>query len=215
MTTKKGEGKTIQWIREHANYPHNDWCLIWPFSTIRGYGNFTYMGEDFYAHAYICELVHGPAPSPEHQPAHSCGMGHEGCTNPRHLSWKKPSENQQDKRDHGTSMQLGRARFKLKPEDVAYLRALKGKKTHDELARIFGISRRNVGAILDGRSWGPEWKMTFYTPEEEATIRDGIKRGLNFSEIGKLVGRKAHAVSSWAYRNGLKSGQPSTPRKAA
>lgn len=36
--SKKGEGKTIQWVRDHVAYQYDEWCLIWPFSTTRGYG---------------------------------------------------------------------------------------------------------------------------------------------------------------------------------
>jgi len=205
--TAKGEGKCYQWLLDHREYS-GDYCLIWPFSTTRGYGRFSHLGKAYYAHTFMCELAHGPAPSPDHQPAHSCGMGDEGCTNPRHLSWKTASENQLDKRKHGTSMPMGRARFKLKPEDVLYIRSQAGQKTQAELARAFGVSRRNIGAILDGRSWGPTWKVPFYTPEDEAKIREGIERGLNFSQIGNLVGRSPAAVSGWAYRNGLRSGMP-------
>jgi ribosomal protein S13 len=208
MSTTKGNGRAVQWLREHAEYQRDDWCVIWPFSTTRGYGHFGYMGEMLYAHVYMCELAHGPAPSPLHQAAHSCGMGHEGCVNPKHLSWKTPSENQQDKKEHGTSMPKGRERYKLKAEDVAYIRSLAGQKTHDELARIFGVSRRNIGAILDGRSWGPEKKIYYYTDEEQQTIRGAIASGHNFTQIAKMVGRPIAAVQGWAYRQGLRSGQP-------
>lgn len=86
--SKRGEGKTIKWLRAHTDYSH-DWCLIWPFvSKLHGYGQFGYLGKNYYAHRFMCELAHGPAPSPLHEAAHSCGRGHEGCVNPQHLSWK-------------------------------------------------------------------------------------------------------------------------------
>lgn len=207
MTTQR-EGLGIQWLREHVYYPHEAWCLIWPFATARGYGHFSYLGEMLYSHTYMCEMVHGHAPTERHQAAHSCGMGHESCVNPHHLSWKTPSENQLDKRVHGTSMKVGRQRFRLKPEDVAYIRSLKDQKTHDEIARIFNISRRNVGAIIDGRSWGPERKHHFNTDEEAEKIRDALARGLNFPEVAALVNQPVKALQAWAYRNGLRSGKP-------
>lgn len=46
-------------------------------------------------------------------------------------------------------------------------------------------------------------------PENELQIiRDGIARGLNFRQIGDLIGRSTGSVSSKAYKMGLKSGQP-------
>lgn len=36
----KGEGKAYKWILAHQDYPHKDWCLIWPFSRDKhGRGN--------------------------------------------------------------------------------------------------------------------------------------------------------------------------------
>lgn len=52
-----------------------------------------------------------------------------------------------------------------------------------------------------------------YSADENQKIRDAIASGCNFTEIGKLLGRKAHAVSTRAYRMGLKSGVPPIPKK--
>lgn len=147
----KGKGKARRWLADHVGYPH-DYCLIWPFSLTRGYGRFVYYGTGYYAHRFMCELVHGPAPTLEHQAAHSCGRGAEGCVNPHHLSWKTPSGNQLDKRDHGTACNKD-YRYKLTPDQVLEIRSLKGIMTQDELAVKFGVGRQNIGAILTGRSW--------------------------------------------------------------
>ncbi|WP_292637037.1 hypothetical protein [Mesorhizobium sp.] len=45
----------------------------------------------------VCEEVHGPPPSPDHEAAHSCDNGDLGCATKRHLSWKTPKENTADK----------------------------------------------------------------------------------------------------------------------
>lgn len=111
----------MMWIRDHLEYPH-DYCLIWPFARgDNGYGSFGRQGKFIYTHRYICELVKGPPPTPEHQAAHSCGRGHEGCVNPKHLSWKTRAENQLDRREHGTE---NRVWNKLTPDDVAEIRRL-------------------------------------------------------------------------------------------
>jgi hypothetical protein len=49
---ERGEGAAIRFIRDHQNYPHKDWCLIWPFSTTRGYGTFGYLGKGYLLNAY-------------------------------------------------------------------------------------------------------------------------------------------------------------------
>lgn len=150
---RPGMGKCIQWIREHANYAGDD-CLIWPFNRVRGYGLFGYLGKRHYAHRFMCELVNGSAPTPKHQASHTCGKGHEGCANPRHLVWKTPSENSFDRRRHGTAAcnpngQKGR----LTPAQRDEIRARRGQETQDTTAERYGISRRHVRAIQKGDTW--------------------------------------------------------------
>ncbi len=147
----KGKGKTYSWLVDHLAF-QRDCCLTWPFSTTRGYGHLQYRGERYAAHRLMCELVWGIPPTPQHQAAHSCGKGHEGCVNPLHLSWKEPIDNQRDKQIHGTAYRGGK-KWKLTPVQVLEIRSLKGSKTQDELAEIYGVGRQNIGAILTGRSW--------------------------------------------------------------
>jgi hypothetical protein len=132
----KGNGKAIQWIRDHQDYEHKDWCLMWPFYRLRGYGSFGYLGKSYYAHRFMCELVHGKPPTPDHQAAHSCGNGHLGCVNPHHLSWKTQSENQLDCREHGTQAKNKRGtRGKLTMAIADQIRALKGVKLQWQIRR--------------------------------------------------------------------------------
>ena len=151
---KKGQGAAIKWIRDHVGYAGDD-CLTWPFHRNRqnGYGSFGHLGEHYYAHRYMCELVKGPPP-PAHECAHSCGKGHEGCVNPRHLSWKTKSGNLRDCGEHGTSARNLWGRFgRLTKEQVAAIKALKGKETQDKIAARFGISASSVRDIYLGRTY--------------------------------------------------------------
>ena len=146
----KGKGKGIAWIM--ANKDHaGDECLIWPFSLTNGYGTFGYLGELHYAHRYMCEVVNGPAPSDNHEAAHSCGNGHLGCAHPRHVSWKTKSENQADRALHGRKATGGKG--KLTPEQASEIRALKGRVKQRELALIYGVSRANISLIHAGKAW--------------------------------------------------------------
>jgi hypothetical protein len=147
----KGKSKALDWLLAHVNYQGEE-CLIWPFSFVRGYGRLKHLGELHYAHTYMCKLAHGPAPSPTHQPAHSCGRGDKGCTHPKHLSWKTPEENQQDKALHGTAYRATQQR-KLTEPDVILIRCFNGCATHDQMAAQLGVSRRTIGAVADRRSW--------------------------------------------------------------
>jgi len=54
-------GRSSRWLREHLDYPHKDWCLLWPFSrNENGYG--LYGLKNLKVHRLMCEYVHGPAP---------------------------------------------------------------------------------------------------------------------------------------------------------
>lgn len=147
----KGRGAAVTWLRDRVDHKGDD-CLIWPFAIIRGYGCVCVNNVSHYAHRFMCELVHGPAPDPKYHAAHSCGKGQLGCVNPNHIFWKSASENERDKRGHGT-MYRGGYRKKLRPEEVIAIRLLRDIRTQEELAAMFYVSRRNIGSILEGRTW--------------------------------------------------------------
>lgn len=152
--TTKGQNRPLDWLHAHASY-EGDWCLIWPFNRVRGYGqlftNIDGSKRAHYAHRFMCELVNGPPPTPKHHAAHTCNRGDDGCVHPKHLVWKTPSENMLDKRKTGIYYRDGRHR-KLTDADVLQIRSLAGSATHDELADMFGVSRRNVGMIIAGQT---------------------------------------------------------------
>jgi hypothetical protein len=150
--SNKGKSACREWLHDHAGYQGDD-CLIWPFSGPRGYGHFKCNGKRSYAHRYMCTLVHGDPPSVKHQASHSCGRGHEGCVHPLHLSWKTQSENQLDRRIHGTTKRnrdgwVG----KVTMAQVEEMRRLAPTKTQDQLAEMFDTSRGNVQFILNGQT---------------------------------------------------------------
>jgi hypothetical protein len=134
--------KLMLWIRDVALKFDSEECLTWPFSgSSNGYGSTLRQGKKLYIHRYICELVHGPAPSHKHHAAHSCNNGHEGCVNFKHLSWKTSSENQLDRfRSYGRKMPCK----KLQPGHIEAIRALKGTEPPKVTAKRFGISEAHT-----------------------------------------------------------------------
>jgi hypothetical protein len=101
-SSARGKGKGIAFLREHVSDPDGE-CVIWPMSrNSNGYGMFGFEGKVYWTHRYMCELVNGPPPTPEHEAAHSCGRGKDGCIHPKHLSWKTKSGNMLDAVRHGT-----------------------------------------------------------------------------------------------------------------
>lgn len=143
--------KTMEWLLAHKDYQGDD-CLRWPFSLPNGYGITTRDGRQQYAHRIMCELVNGPAPTPGHYATHSCGRGHEGCVNPKHLRWLTPSENQFERREHNSHNRWGK-RGKLTHSDRLKIRDLAGKKPQREIAEMFGISRAAVSKVLIRKTW--------------------------------------------------------------
>ncbi len=204
---ERGEGNAIRFIRQHQQYPHDGWCLIWPFSTTRGYGTFGYLGKGYYAHRFMCELAHGNAPSSIHQAAHSCGD--TACVNPRHLSWKTPSENGLDNRQHGTHV---RSRYgiggKITPDQADAIRSAKGIKKLHELADEYGVSESAISNVWTGKTHYRPRKLHVWTLKEDDQMRECAKRGLSFPEIAIKVGRPVGAVRARAYRIGLSTISP-------
>jgi hypothetical protein len=150
----KGNGAAIKWLRDHASYSDPK-CLPWPFYRMpTGYGNFGYLGKSLYAHRFMCELAHGPAPSPTHEAAHRCGNGHQGCVNPKHLAWKTKDENRRESTQHGRG---GRNRYgnkgALRPADIARIWELKGTMRQTEIAAQFGVSWQVISGIYCGRHY--------------------------------------------------------------
>src|SRR5690349_16938907 len=98
-------GEAQRFYRDVVLPYEGDDCLFWPYSKWgRGYGHVWADGRQQYVHVLVCREANGPAPTPKHEAAHSCGKGHLGCCARKHLSWKTRSENHADKITHGTML---------------------------------------------------------------------------------------------------------------
>lgn len=82
---------------ESALMSKNDECLTWPFArdqTGRAIINrSSHHMRTQQVSRMVCAMVHGDPPSPDHEAAHSCGNGHLGCVNPRHIRWLTHADN--------------------------------------------------------------------------------------------------------------------------
>ncbi|MDV4166208.1 hypothetical protein R1538_34730 [Rhizobium leguminosarum] len=146
----------MRFVNEVALRHTGDECLIWPFAKAgKGYGHLCIGGKPVYVHRYICELVHGAPPTPEHEAAHSCGRGHLGCIAHGHLGWKTHIDNIADKIIHGTHNRGERAfGAKLTEADVREIISLKGVEPQNKLAKRFMVSKATISLINSGRNWG-------------------------------------------------------------
>ena len=156
----KGKGEAVKWLRDHVRWTDETECLIWPFfrHPTSGYGYFGFNGKHYKAHRFMCGMVCGPPPTPEHVTAHECGKGHLGCVNPHHLSWKTRLENQRDRRRHGTAGRGGGPKWKLTPEQVTEIRRCSDSAT--VLAKRYGVTEPNIHQIRLRKTW----KFDGYTP---------------------------------------------------
>lgn len=159
-------GEAAAYLREIVLGHDGDECLFWPFGRDgHGYGHIRINRVMRGVHRLVCEHVHGPAPTLKYQAAHSCGKGHEGCVNPRHLSWKTAKDNAEDRFEHGTvnrrkePVLVGQAcgervvTSKLKEADIRQIRALKGQMSVTAIARMFGVGAPHISRIHSGAKW--------------------------------------------------------------
>jgi hypothetical protein len=148
-------GTKLSWIESHRTY-HSDECLLWPFAKDRkGYGNLGHDGKQTGAHRLMCMMVNGHPPSTSHEAAHTCGNGHLGCVNPKHLEWKTKQDNERDKFAHGTRLRganVGNSR--LTEDDVQAIRAMIGTASYGKIASRFGVATSTVSAINHRKIWG-------------------------------------------------------------
>jgi len=147
------KGEPLAWLLRHVD-SQGDECLSWPFGKFStGYGLLNLPdGGAIVASRQMCIERHGKPLDSKMQAAHSCGKGHEGCVNPRHLSWKTRKENESDKDIHGTKnhgSRNGRAKI-----DEATAKAIKYSPiSHVAAAAKFGVSLPTIYDIRTGRSW--------------------------------------------------------------
>ncbi len=132
-------------------------CLTWPYAkNSKGYGQMLHEGDTRLVSRLVCERIHGPAPTPEHEAAHSCGHGDQACVTKSHLSWKTPVGNWADRFVHGASNRgIKNGRSKLTPSNVKEIKGLLAKgQTIADLARKFDVHYGSIKQIVTGKAWG-------------------------------------------------------------
>lgn len=202
MPKNKGNGAAVRWLQGQITSWVSDECLYWPFGKCNGYGLFGLNGRQHYAHRYVCEQVHGPAPSPDHEAAHECGQGAHGCVSPRHVVWKTRTENQLDRALHGTKATGPRG--KLTPEQAAQILALKGTKPQREIAAMFGVSRSNVSFIHCGKAWSKRPRGVTFRPDRQkwrARISE-VRSGKRVWEVVGYFDTEQEAIDAYEHAIG-------------
>lgn len=111
-------------------------------------------GLSHYVHRLVCAAFHG-APAPGLWCNHKDGNRLNNCAD--NLEWMTPLENERHAIANLGKSNAGErnGRAKLTDRNVISIRSLyqTGKLTHQEIADMFGVSRRNVGNIINKKLW--------------------------------------------------------------
>lgn len=124
-------------------------CLIW-------FGNLDSLGYPFMVRyeplAYLCEKVHGPQPSPDHEPVHVCNRDTPRCFNPQHLRWGIRDGAPEDRpyNDHEIKFTLALRADALDAEiAMRHWRVMNGRATHESPL----LRKRWYKGADDGHQW--------------------------------------------------------------
>ncbi len=148
-------GMPAKFVAEAINFDGDD-CLFWPYARdYYGRARMSVARRHQSVNRAVCEAVYGPPPGAEMQVAHSCGKGHLGCVNPKHLRWATQLENEADKLIHGTVARgeiNGHA--KLTREDVHQIRLyIKEGWACSAIAALYNVTSGAIRAIKRGKNW--------------------------------------------------------------
>jgi hypothetical protein len=147
--------RCIPWLEAHAAHDGDD-CLTWPFrNSSEGRAQVKVGGHTKMAARVMCEMAHGKPPTLDHEAAHSCGKGHLGCVNPKHLRWATTVENKADMIEHGTRIRGEKCwNAKLTESAVLAIRELAHTTPKPAIAAMFEINTYHVTRIIRGERWG-------------------------------------------------------------
>ena len=145
---KAPTGEPERFFREVVLTCTSDKCLIWPYAKAHGYGYASIgKGKPELVHRKACKVIHGPAPKTAKLCLHSCGNGHLGCVNPKHLYWGANAENARDAMAHGS------INSPLSEDQVREIRRLSQDKSINALADLFNVSPSVISKVIKRKSW--------------------------------------------------------------
>lgn len=151
---RTAEGAPLAYFADTVLNFEGDECLTWPFGcNSDGYAAMWRAGQMRSVCRVICEILYG-TPEIRVDAAHSCGNGHLGCVNKKHLSWKTVTENSADRIVHGTHTRGERhGESKLTEQQVLQIIELKGVVTQSALAEKLHVSPQTISDIQRGKRW--------------------------------------------------------------
>lgn len=130
-------------------------CIIWPFAKNRNDYPMAHIdGEMRRLNRWVCILKRGAPPNDDSHAAHKCGNA--SCINWRHIRWRSPFDNIQEKYEHGTQTR-GERIFQSKLTERQALAIFNSKKPTAALALKYGVSTVTINRIRSGSYGGWAW----------------------------------------------------------
>lgn len=145
-------GAKLSWLIAHSKFDGDD-CLMFPFP---GHEAVPYKGRAHRVGNVMLRIVGGNPTFEKAECAHSCGNGHLGCANPKHLRWATSKENHFDQVVHCTRVRgINHPIAKLSSMDVIWIRELYsiGAKRMSDLAEMFQVSQTQISGIINRKEW--------------------------------------------------------------
>ena len=126
-----------------------DDCVVWPYGKYTsGYGSI----GGTYAHRVAYELHNETTIPRGAEVRHTCGKGHLGCFNPKHLIIGSHADNMRDAVDHGTMRRgVEHPQSKLTESDV--LEIVADPRGDRQVAEAYNVNGSTIWAIRNGRTW--------------------------------------------------------------
>lgn len=125
----------------------------WPFTgkkTNKGYGQFTAIGEKWYAHRFSYLMFNGTL-DPNLFVRHKCD--NPICVNPYHLETGTHADNMLDRNIRGrTAKGVKNPKSKLTEEQVREI--YQDPRMYTVIAKQYGVGSDMISRIKSGRNWG-------------------------------------------------------------
>lgn len=135
----------------------SDDCWIWQASLHKdGYGQLYFHGKFWLAHRFSYTILVGEIPEGMCV-CHNCpGGDNPACVNPAHLFLGTHTDNMRDMEAKKRSLHYkgsSHGRSKLTEQDVIQIRKSHPEFNQNQLARMYGVTGTNIGAILKRETW--------------------------------------------------------------
>lgn len=139
-------------LAEHTHVNHATGCHLWlGYRVADGYGHLKVNGIARRVHRIAWEIENGPIPKGL-SVCHKCDV--PNCINPRHLFVGTTADNYADMVAKGRRrVPFGKEHWSARLSEEAVRSIRSDRRTQQQIADEFGVSRSLVGLIKSGARW--------------------------------------------------------------